>query len=297
MIKKLAFALCALAVPAAVNTAVAQEAVLEQFYGSGVHRYFANDYSRAEADLSSAIGGGSKDPRAYYFRALAKLRSGQDATTDLQKAAALEVADVNQSYPVGKSLERVQGSTRATIERYRALARATAMTRQQRRDAERYNQLEQAETKVLRGPAPATRASAIEPAPVAPKAAAPNVAVPAPPAAEDPFAEPAAPAAAAPGPAASGRPNHRCPSRRFRPTIRSAMILPNRRPPTRRNRPKRCPPTSRRPKHRAGREERGRRSVRRTAGQRRSRRDARRTGRPRGRRAGHGRNGRPLCRP
>ena len=104
----------------------AQEAVLNEFYGSGVHNYFAGNLDRAVSDLIAAINGGSKDPRAFYYRALAKMKLGQQdsATLDLSMGATLETADVNQFYPVGKALERIQGSTRAQIERYRAVARA-----------------------------------------------------------------------------------------------------------------------------------------------------------------------------
>jgi hypothetical protein len=181
---------------------VAQEAVLEQFYGSGVHRYFSGNYAQAVADLTAAIDGGSRDPRAYYFRGLAKLRGGGDAAADFQQGAAMETADTNQYYPVGRSLERVQGSTRMTLERYRALARATALSRQQRRDSERYQQLRRREMHVLRAPvaAPPTAASAIESAPATAQPAAPKAAVtppampkagtPQPPVPEPPAADP-----------------------------------------------------------------------------------------------------------
>jgi hypothetical protein len=82
------------------------------------------------------------------------MRMGQSAqaTADLQKGAALETADFDQFYPVGKSLERVQGSARQSLERYRSVARAEAHGRQQRRDAVRYEQRRRAEAEVLRDP-------------------------------------------------------------------------------------------------------------------------------------------------
>src|SRR4029079_6360311 len=123
------FALMLLATSA--GPLMAQDAVLAQFYGSGVHQYFSGNYDRAAADLSTAIQGGSKDPRAYYFRALTALRRGDSssAESDLRAGAALESADVSQFYPVGKSLERVQGADRRTVERHRAIARAEAFQR------------------------------------------------------------------------------------------------------------------------------------------------------------------------
>ncbi len=147
--------------------AMAQEAVLTEFYGSGVHHYFAGNMAAAIADLTVAIQGRTKDPRAYYFRALAEMRLGQQdrAAADLQTGAQLETADVNQFYPVGKALERVQGSARMSIERYRTVARAEAFERQQRRDINRYEQQRRAEAEVLRNPAfaPAAPVSADAP--------------------------------------------------------------------------------------------------------------------------------------
>lgn len=159
------------------GSVAAQEAVLAEFYGSGVHQYFAGNADQAVSHLSAAINGGSKDPRAYYFRALAEMRLGRQAqaTADLQKGAALESADANQFYPVGKSLERVQGATRMTIERYRSLARAEAHQRRHDRDAVRYEQRRRAESQVLRssGTAPVGNPpAALAPAVLPPAAAA-----------------------------------------------------------------------------------------------------------------------------
>ncbi len=181
----------------------AQDAVLDEFYGTGVHHYFSGNPAQAVADLSASINGGSKDPRAFYFRALAEMRLGQqaEATADLRRGAALESSDVNQFYPVGKSLERVQGSARMMIERYRAVARAEAHQRQAQRDAARYEQRRRAEAQVLRAPAavPGPAPVAAPPAAVArPGGAAPPPPGPPVPVDEDPFADkPAAEAPAA----------------------------------------------------------------------------------------------------
>ena len=40
----------------------AQDAVLGQKYGLGVHAYFAGDYPKAYDELTTAVNGGSKDP-------------------------------------------------------------------------------------------------------------------------------------------------------------------------------------------------------------------------------------------
>lgn len=192
---------------------VAQDATMDEFYGNGVHNFYDRDFFQAMHNLSTAIDGGSRDPRAFYYRGLAKLRSGDSwgAHEDMQMGASLESADVDQFYPVAKSLERVQGSDRATLEKYRALARAQARQRQLRRDAARYEQRRRNEAQVLRavpvGPPPAplgvAPAAGVAPAPAAapPGAVPPAAAPPAAPAEENPFDAPAE-AAPAEAPAA-----------------------------------------------------------------------------------------------
>ena len=57
----------------------AQEAILGQTYGNGVHAYFSGEYVRAHQLLTSAIDAGSHDPRCYYFRGLAYPEVGPPA--------------------------------------------------------------------------------------------------------------------------------------------------------------------------------------------------------------------------
>jgi hypothetical protein len=207
MTRNAAFAIAGFAlllVAALANTLAAQDAVLAQFYGNGVHQYFAGNYDRAAADLTTAINGGSKDPRAYYFRALTALRRGDSAgaDSDLRAGASLESADVSQFYPVGKSLERVQGADRRAVERHRAIARAEAFQRRHDRDVLRYEQRRRAESQVLRssGVAPLVK-------PPGPTVAEPPVPGPEP-ADDDPFADKpeTAPAAARPAVPAAEKP-------------------------------------------------------------------------------------------
>ena len=163
------------------TTASAQDSILTELYGSGVHSYFAGDYARAKEDLSSAIDGGTKDPRPYYFRGMANMKLGQDdaARADFKRGAELESADINGFYPVSRSLERIQGSQRLMIERQRTVARAASHAREERRNAMRYEQRRRAEAAVLRkaeatlsaAEAEATAvqaATGVEPAPEAP---------------------------------------------------------------------------------------------------------------------------------
>ena len=66
---------------------VAQDAVLGQIYGNGVHAYFAQDYVKAHQFFTSAIDGHTQDPRCFYFRGLTLLKLGrpQDAEIDFQQ--------------------------------------------------------------------------------------------------------------------------------------------------------------------------------------------------------------------
>ena len=168
----------------------AQDEVLSQFYGTGVHNYWDRDYDAAMTELSASIDGGSRDPRVYYYRGLTHSKRGDSiaAQADMQRGAALESADVDQFYPVGKSLERVQGTDRKALERYRSLARAQARQRQVTRDAARYEQRRRAEADVLRAVPLAPPPAALLPAPVAPAPAPAE-----PPAAQPPATKPAEP--------------------------------------------------------------------------------------------------------
>ncbi len=132
--------------------AAAQEAVLGQEYGSGVHAYFAGEYAKAYEQLTAAIEGGSKDPRAFYFRGLAYLNLGRptEAAVDFRKGAELESKDVNKFYDVGKSLERVQGSARLELENYRVAARMAAYEQAERLRKARYEALQREESRVVR---------------------------------------------------------------------------------------------------------------------------------------------------
>lgn len=93
-------------------------------YGRGVNAYFSGDLATAEALFAEAIGADPKDPRPFYFRALCRMRAGRraEARDDLLTAATLE-ARAPGSYPVGRSLERVQGGDRLVLEQFRWRAR------------------------------------------------------------------------------------------------------------------------------------------------------------------------------
>ncbi len=98
---------------------------LDELYGEGVHRYFANDLSGADQILSQVVDGGSQDPRAHYFRGLARERQGYGGEMDFESGARLE-QEGKRSVDVGVALSRIQGSIRTKIETARRDARVQA---------------------------------------------------------------------------------------------------------------------------------------------------------------------------
>jgi hypothetical protein len=138
MIKK--SALAAFLLLAGGSTSLrAQDVVLNEIYGRGVHRYFANDYQAAIDQLSLAIDNGSKDPRAYYFRGLANAASGNfgGADADWQLGATTESQGAFNGL-IGQSLVRIQGPARLRIEQFRTRARLDAATTAAALDDTRY---------------------------------------------------------------------------------------------------------------------------------------------------------------
>jgi len=187
----------------------AQDSVLAELYGSGVHHYFAGAHVEAHGCLTTAIEQGTLDPRAYFFRGLANSMLGRpyEAQADFTKGAQLEVSGADRVYPVGSSLQRVQGAARQMIEKARQQARIAARARGSSVTRPRSQDLD--EGRVLRGtdraaPAPATDLLGRPPTQDAndPFAAPPSQPVPAPvspappaatpPATEDPFGTPPA---------------------------------------------------------------------------------------------------------
>ena len=149
----------------------ASDAVLEQFYGSGVHAFFSRDYVKAHEYLTTAIDGGSVDPRPYYFRGMAYLKLGraEEAELDFKKGATKESRDVNKFYNVSKSLERIQGRARLTLEQHRVVARMAARQEAEKLHKARYEQIRQEEGRLLQqqideSPAIPATTSAAEPA-------------------------------------------------------------------------------------------------------------------------------------
>ncbi|MEM0924958.1 MAG: hypothetical protein AAGJ83_02880, partial [Planctomycetota bacterium] len=153
------------------------QAILAEVYGRGVHAYNSGRYDEAETLLTTAIDGGTKDPRAYYFRGIVSMRLGleTEAESDWKQGAEIE-AQSGDPVSIGRALARFQGSPRLKLEGIRQTARLKAMMTAQSRSNQRRSQL---------GLTPSNAASAAMPK------AAPPVATPAPaaPAATDPFAD------------------------------------------------------------------------------------------------------------
>jgi hypothetical protein len=168
---------------------------LIQLYGNGVHAYFSRDYRQSHKLMTTAIKRGSKDPRCYFFRGLACLKTGRpdEAAADFKKGADLESISTHGFTMVSKSLERIQGKARLTLERYRAEGRKLAQKRRQRLRNARYENLRAQELLILQEQAEAA------PPPPPEKEATP------PPAPKTPAPGPKRTAPAAPAPAPSAK--------------------------------------------------------------------------------------------
>src|SRR5581483_9375631 len=103
---------------------LAQDAMLEELYGRGVHAFFSGNIRGSFDALNAAIQSGSRDPRAFYYRGIVLNRLGRpdEAAADFGKGAELEMLG-GEPYPVGKSLERIQGPERVNLEAHRRAMR------------------------------------------------------------------------------------------------------------------------------------------------------------------------------
>lgn len=134
---------------------VFEDSALARAYGSGVHAYFSGDFQKTYDDLTQAIEAGIEDPRAFYFRGLAARKLGRldEAEADFATASDKE-AEGTGGWPVSRSLERVQGSDRLALERYRMRARVAALQREREAVERRYSGIQRRQPDVLRGRRP-----------------------------------------------------------------------------------------------------------------------------------------------
>ena len=152
------------------------QTILAEVYGRGVHAYYAGQFNDAYQHLSSAINGGTRDPRAYYFRGIVAYQQGRsyEAESDWNQGAMIE-ARAGGASGVGRALSRFQGSGRLKLEEIRQQARFQAMSSAVERSDVRRNELG------LNTPAPPSTA------PATPGPSAPAPAAPAAPVADNPF--------------------------------------------------------------------------------------------------------------
>ncbi|MGY8771557.1 MAG: hypothetical protein ACKVH8_24340, partial [Pirellulales bacterium] len=130
---------------------LAQDQVVIELFGRSIHSYYRGEYQSALDNLDLAIEQGSVDPRYYYFRGLAKFALDQksEADADFEKGASLELT-ATRSYPIGQSLERVQGAARLKLEEHRQNVRVKQYLKKKAWEQARYESLKQAEEEVLR---------------------------------------------------------------------------------------------------------------------------------------------------
>jgi hypothetical protein len=159
--------------------ATAQNAILSEIYGRGVHAYYGGNYQHAYDDFSSAINGGLKDPLAYYFRGMAANGAGRlgEAEVDWEAGAELE-AEGKIGLSIGQALSRFQGHDRLRLEEIRRTAKLRYLARVNAAGAAKYGTAAAAEANVLRTPTMATP-GIVAPPPTPPIAAAKD----------DPFAD------------------------------------------------------------------------------------------------------------
>lgn len=143
---------------------VPEDQAVARMYGTGVHAFFSGDYQRAYDDLTQAVEAGTADPRAFYFRGLAARKLGRldEAEADFSTGSRKE-ADGLGGWPVSRSLERVQGSDRLALERYRAQARVAAVQRDREAIERRYSGIQRRQPDLLRVQRP--EGVVIDPAP------------------------------------------------------------------------------------------------------------------------------------
>ncbi len=143
---------------------VPEDQAVARMYGSGVHSFFSGDYQQAYDDLTQAVEAGTADPRAFYFRGLAARKLGRldESEADFSTGARKE-ADGLGGWPVSRSLERVQGTDRLALERYRAQARVAAVQRDREAIERRYSGIERMQPDLLRVQRP--EGVVIDPAP------------------------------------------------------------------------------------------------------------------------------------
>jgi hypothetical protein len=183
---KLTSTMVALAMVVAATGLRAEDGPIDKLYGEGVHAFFTGDLEAAQKHLDASIAAGNRDPRCYYYRGLALHRMGKAdaAKADLQAGAALEAQSPDTTSLINRSIQRIQGTTRISLEKYRSDAQIAALAARKARDAQRYGAARASATEALRNQA--TTPGKVE---VLPENGATPNATEAAPATNDPFGD------------------------------------------------------------------------------------------------------------
>lgn len=143
----------ALASPLALSSheANAQNPILTELYGRGVHAYYAGRSNDAYNQLTMAITNGLEDPRAYYFRGIVADAMGRpyEAEADWNQGAKLE-AQGKIVGSIGRALSRFQGSGRLKLETIRRQAKLQFLAESAQRSKQRFGEIQAAEGDILR---------------------------------------------------------------------------------------------------------------------------------------------------
>ena len=124
------------------NQAHANQTLLSEMFGRGIHAYYVGNQDDAKKLFTSAIENGLEDPRVYYFRGIVAFESGssEQAVNDWKRGAEIE-ANSRVNYVVGKSLARFQGNGRVQLESIRQAAKLAAYQARLKRAETRYGEL------------------------------------------------------------------------------------------------------------------------------------------------------------
>jgi hypothetical protein len=103
------------------STEPANPLLAEGHYAAGLRAYFGGRFADAEADFDAAVQCDRQDARYYYFLGLSRLALGhaKDADTDFEEGARLERDNLPARKVVSTALERIQGSPRQALNRFR----------------------------------------------------------------------------------------------------------------------------------------------------------------------------------
>lgn len=126
---------------------------VEKYYGQGAHAINAGNFFEAIQAFDAAEAAGSRDPRSYFLRGVAYLRSNDSvkADADFEKAAELEWSERALGYNIGEALQRIQGNERARIESFRKAAKVKWEQKERERVKQRYGKEQEEDRKLLNG--------------------------------------------------------------------------------------------------------------------------------------------------